>query len=54
MKELQMKYARYLRLYCDKRVATQVKRDVIQELIDENGGAKKFEQKWLDIFDDID
>jgi len=53
MGELQHLYHKYLSAYEKKSVKTTLQRDHIQDMIDKDL-PKRFEQKWLDILDDVD
>jgi len=53
VRELQVLYDKYNHAYLNKRVSTQVQRDMIGEMIQEDA-PRKFEQKWIDILDEVD
>ena len=52
-KEMQSVYDQYQRVFGKKGVNTQMQRDHIQEMIDEEG-KKKFEENWMGVGEDRD
>mmetsp|Transcript_3370 Transcript_3370/g.5647 ORF Transcript_3370/g.5647 Transcript_3370/m.5647 type:complete len:138 (+) Transcript_3370:2850-3263(+) len=55
-KKLNSSYAVYLHKYCGSNSAPRRlgQNDQIQQFIDEQGASRKFEQKWTDIFYEMD
>ena len=53
VRELQVMFDKYSHAYLNKRVGTQVQRDIIGEMIEEDL-PRNFEQKWMDLLDEVD